>query len=131
MGGNGTRTHAFAVARKQRAHPRGLWFGTARETLEASRVDHLLDTTVEAYCVRDKGSNTDQWLIAPDKVRVRDRVGYIRLYRTTYNTFAGRPMRLPGSEAGGSGCRCSLYTMLGSRASLGPKRFVLDTVVAA
>ena len=44
------------------------------------RVDHLFDTVVEAHYVRDKETNTSQWLIVFDWLRVR--VSYIRIIRS-------------------------------------------------
>ena len=44
-------------------------------------VDHLLDTMVEAHCVRDKGTSGNQWLIVSDwlRVRVAVKVSYVRI----------------------------------------------------
>ena len=56
------------------------------------RVDDLLDTMVEAHCERDKGTNTNQWLIASDWLSRR--VSYSRLHRAC-QTFSGISGRLP------------------------------------
>ena len=51
-------------------HTNRCWINQETVKLAVEFTHHLFDTTVEAHCVRDNGTNANQWLTVSDWLRV-------------------------------------------------------------